>query len=105
MRTWLVLLVLASFSVLIYLLGILFSSKRNRKTKEKFELFTGGLKVDSKPVKYFSSLYRIVLIFLVFDALVLLIASGNFINQHFLVFLAILFFISLMIISRIGEKV
>lgn len=80
-----------------YLIGIFLAPKHTRKSKEKYEPFTGGEILPVKRPKYFSQLYLIVLFFLIFDAIILIVATGNTFNLYTGSFIGLILFISLLI--------
>jgi NADH:ubiquinone oxidoreductase subunit 3 (subunit A) len=90
-------LIILATCVGIYLLGIFLAPKRIKKSEEKFNPFTGGEKLRTLRIRYFSHFFLIIAFFLMFDAIVLLIATGSKSNVYTLVFTCIIFFISVLI--------
>lgn len=96
-------LTLLLFSIGLYLLGILISPRKMRKTKEKYEPFTGGEALPIERPKYFSHLHSIILLFLVFDAITLIVATSSSFNLYTVTFITIIFLVSLLIGLKIKK--
>ena len=92
-----IVLTLFLFSLGLYLLGLLIAPKKTRKSKEKYEPFTGGEALPVEKPKYFSHLYSIILLFLIFDAITLIVATASTFNFYTITFLFLIFFISLLV--------
>jgi len=86
--------------VFFYSLGIILSPKKTKRMKEKYKIFTGGESLPEKRPKYFSQLYTIILFFLIFDASILLIATGKGFDSYVFIFISLLLFSSLLISLR-----
>lgn len=97
MNSMITILIIFATCIFIYILGILLAPKRTKKSEEKFNPFTGGEKLRTLRIRYSSHLYLVLTFFLMFDAIVLIIATGSSFNVYTLTFMCIIFFISVLI--------
>jgi len=88
-----VMVIIFAFCIALYYFG----NKISKKSKSNREVFAAGKQLPTIRPKYFSQLYLAVLFFLIFDSMVLIIATGNIFNEYTKYFLGIILFFSILI--------